>query len=403
MFFAGQTASLIGTLIQQIALNWLVYRLTNSAFLLGVTSFCSQIPLLIIAPFGGVWSDRFNRRRILVVMQTFAMCQAFLLAYLSYTGVVEIWQIIILALLLGIINAIETPTRQAFVLEMVGNKQDLPNAIAMHSITMNSAKIIGPSIAGILLLWFSEALCFLINGISYLFVLLALLMMRLERRTIAKKHKHMLHELQEAAIYAIDFIPVRILLLLVIFLSLTINPYAILLPVYAKEIFGGGPDIYGSLVSAAACGALVGALYLASRKSVHNLDRVILVASMTSAIALILFSFSRFYLFSLFLLFLTGGGLVVTAASVNMILQTIVEDDKRGRVMSFYSMAFLGMAPIGSLLAGIMANKIGPSLTLLFGGIGCLVVAILFSRNRILIRKLVHPIYIKLGIVAASE
>jgi MFS family permease len=403
LFFAGQTASLIGTLIQQIALSWLVYRLTASSLLLGLVTFAGQIPLLVITPFGGVFSDRFNRRRILIVMQTLAMMQAFLLAYLNYSGQIQIWQIILLSLILGIINAIETPTRQSFVLEMVGNKQDLPNAIALHSITMNSAKIIGPSIAGVLLLWFSEELCFLINAISYLCVLIALLMMRLEKHQTNKKHKHVFHALLEAARYAIDFAPVRMLLALVILLSLTVSPYAVLLPVYAKEIFGGGPEIYGSLVSAAACGALLGALYLASRKNVHGLDRTILISATTSGAALLLFSFSHYYWLSLFLLLLTGGGLVVTAASVNMILQTIVDDDKRGRIMSFYSMAFLGMAPIGSLLAGALADHIGPAHTLFMGGVGCLFAALLFAYRRVAMRKLIHPIYIKLGIIAASE
>jgi MFS family permease len=399
LFFGGQSISLIGTWMQRIALGWLVYRLTNSAFLLGVVGFSGQIPGFLLAPFAGVLADRWNRKKILLVTQTLAMIQALLLSILVLTGTVAIWQIILLSLFLGTINAFDTPTRQSFMVEMVEEKRDLSNAIALNSSIVNSARLMGPSIAGLLIGVVGEGLCFLLNGISYLAVIAALLRMRVKPNHSRPQRSRVWAGLKEGFAYTFGFSPIRAVLLLLGLVSLTGMPYTVLMPVFARDFLHGGPYVLGFLMGASGVGALAGALYLASRKSVLGLGKLIPVATTLFGIGLIAFSHSRVLLLSLVLMLVAGFGMIVEMAASNTVLQTIVDDDKRGRVMSFYAMAFMGMVPFGSLLSGFLASKIGAPNALLIGGLACVAGAAAFAVKLPALRERARPIYVRMGIV----
>jgi len=400
LFFGGQGVSLIGTWMQQIAMSWLVYRMTQSAFLLGVIGFLGQIPAFLLSPFAGVLIDRWNRHRILVGTQSLAMIQAFILAFLTLTGTIAIWHIIILALSLGFVNAFDMPTRQAFVVEMVETGEDLGNAIALNSFLFNGARLLGPSIGGILISLLGEGVCFLLNGISFIAVIAALLAMKMTKREIRSKSSHVLQGIKEGFTFAFGFPPIRSLLLLLGLVSLAAMPYTVLMPVFAKNILHGGPHTLGFLLGASGVGALVGAVYLASRKSVLGLGRLIVIALNIFGIGLIAFSVSRVLSLSLLLLAFTGFGMMVQMASTNTVLQTIVEEDKRGRVMSLYTMAFMGMVPFGSLLAGTLASKIGAPGTIMISGLACILGSILFARKLPALREMVRPIYIEKEILS---
>ena len=381
LFFAGQGVSLIGTWMQRIAMSWLVYRLTDSVFLLGMVGFLGQIPTFLLGPFAGVLADRLNRHRIIVVTQILSMLQALALAVLVMTGAVQVWHIIVLSIFLGLVNALDMPTRQAFVVEMIEKREDLVNAIALNSAIFNGARLIGPSIAGILIATVGEGVCFLLNGLSYIAVIAALLAMRLRKREIERRSKNMLHEIREGFTYALGLAPIRSVLLLLGLVSVVGMPYTVLMPVFARDILHGGPHTLGFLMAATGCGALVGAIYLASRRSVLGVEKNIPVAAGIFGVGLVGFSLSRALPVSLALMLVTGFGMMVQMASSNTLLQTVVDDNKRGRVMSFYNMAFMGMAPFGSLLAGSVARKIGAPYTLLVGGICCLAGAGLIARQ----------------------
>lgn len=399
LFFGGQSISLIGTWIQRIALPWLVYSLSGSPFLLGVVGFASQIPALLLSPLAGVVSDRKNRHRILIITQTLSMIQAITLSLLFLTGNIKVWHIIILGTLLGCVNAFDMPTRQAFVIEMVEKKEDLGNAIALNSSMVNSARLIGPSIAGVLIATVGEGICFLINGLSYLFVIASLLMMKLSPQKEKLQTSKVWQGLREGFSYAFGFPPIRFIILLLALISLMGMPYTILMPVFVKEILHGGSHMFGFLIGASGIGALIGAFYLASRKSVLGLEKIIPLATAVFGAGIIAFSFSRLFWLSLFLMFLTGVGMIIELAASNTILQTIVDDDKRGRIMSFYSMAFMGTIPFGSLLAGGLASHLGADNTLLIGGIACFFGALLFTHKLPQLKKLIRPIYVKYGII----
>jgi MFS family permease len=328
------------------------------------------------------------------------MIQAFILALLTLTGTIAIWHIIILALFLGFVNAFDMPTRQAFVVEMVETGEDLGNAIALNSFLFNGARLVGPSIGGILISVLGEGMCFLLNGISFIAVIAALLAMKMTKREIRSKSSHVLQGVKEGFTYAFGFPPIRFLLLLLGLVSLTGMPYTVLMPVFAKNILRGGPHTLGFLLGASGVGALVGAIYLASRKSVLGLGRLITIALNIFGIGLIAFSISRTLSLSLLFLGFTGFGMMVQMASTNTVLQTIVEEDKRGRVMSLYTMAFMGMVPFGSLLAGSLASKIGAPGTIMISGVACILGSILFARKLPLLRELVRPIYIEKEILS---
>jgi MFS family permease len=399
LFFGGQGISLIGTWMQQIAMSWLVYRLTNSAFLLGMAGFLGLIPTFLLAPFSGLLSDRLNRHHILVITQTLAMIQAFVLAILDLTGMIDVWHLIILILFLGFVNAFDAPARQAFVVDMVEKKEDLSNAIALNSFLFNGARLVGPSIGGIVISILGEGLCFLLNGLSFLAVIVALLAMKTTFKKKEIQKTRVWHGLKEGFTHTFGFAPIRFILFLLGLVSLMGMPYTVLMPIFAKDILHGGPHTLGFLMAASGMGAVAGAIFLASRKSVLGLGRIIVAASIIFGSGLITFSLSHVLWLSLFLLVFTGFGMMVQMASSNTILQTIVEDDKRGRVMSLYAMAFMGMAPFGSLLAGSLASKIGAPNTLIIGGVSCILGSFMFAKKLPLIRGMVRPIYLKKSII----
>lgn len=399
LFFGGQGISLIGTWLTRVATSWLVYRLTDSALLLGVVGFAGQIPTFLLAPLAGVLVDRWNLHRILVITQALSMIQSFLLAILALTGVITVWHIIILNVFQGLINAFDTPARQAFVVEMVEDKKDLANAIALNSSMFNAARLLGPAVAGVLIAAVGEGICFLIDGVSYLAVIASLLAMTIATRKTAKAAPEVLHGLREGYNYAFGFAPIRAILLFLALVSLMGMPYTVLMPVMAKDVLHGEAHTLGFLTAAAGMGALAGAVYLASRKSVLGLGKIIALAGSGFGLALAAFSLSRRLWLSLLLMLLTGFGMMVHMASSNTVLQTIVDDDKRGRVMSFYAMAFLGMAPFGSLFAGGLASKIGAPMTILIGGVACIFGAIIYARKLPSLREKIRPIYVRMGII----
>jgi MFS family permease len=402
LFFAGQCISLVGTWMQQIALSWLVYRLTDSVFLLGIVGFAGQFPTFLFSPLAGVFSDRWNRHQTLVLTQSLSMLQALTLAILVLTDTIAVWHIISLSLFLGCVNALDIPTRQSFVIHMIDDKKDLGNAIALNSAMFNGARFLGPSIAGILIALVGEGICFLINGMSYVAVIAALLSMNVSRLTPEKKNTNILQELKEGFNYAYGFKPIRFILLLLALTSFMGVPYAVLMPAFARDILHGGSHTLGFLMSATGAGALTGAIYLASRKSVLGLGRIIPLSAGIFGIGLIGLSLFPVFWFSLLLMFITGSGVMVHVASSNTLLQTIVDDDKRGRVMSLFAVSFMGMAPLGSLMAGALAGLIGIMDTIMIGGVFCVVGAIFFSRKLSLLRSMVRPIYVEKGIVDPS-
>lgn len=381
LFFTGQSISLIGTWIQRIAMPWLVYDLTKSVFLLGLVGFAGQIPTFLLSPFAGVLTDRWNRYHIMIATQVLAMLQAIILTLLVFNKSIEVWHIILLSGFLGCINAFDTPARQSFVIKMVDKKEDLGNAIALNSSMVNGARLLGPSLAGILIATTGEGICFMLNALSYVFVIWSLLLMKVPPHEKKSQHKPVLKEFKEGFSYTFGFIPIKYTILLLALVSLMGMPYTVLMPVFAKEILHGGSHTFGFLMGATGFGALTGALYLASRKNIIGLDKIIPLAAATFGLGLILFSFSRFFFISLVLLVIVGLGMMLQMASCNTMLQTIVDDNKRGRVMSFYTMAFMGTAPFGSLLAGSLAKIIGVPNTILIGGIVCVLGAMLFTRK----------------------
>ncbi|MDD5622931.1 MAG: MFS transporter, partial [Actinomycetota bacterium] len=380
--------------------SWLVYDLTDSALLLGLVGFFSQVPSFFIAPFSGVFVDRWNRHRILVATQSLSMIQAFILAFLTLTGRITIWQIILLSLGLGLINAFDMPARQAFVIEMVEKRSDLANAIALNSSMVNSARLIGPAIAGILVAAVGEGFCFLINGVTFMSVIFSLLAMKIKKKPEHRHSNNIFHDIKEGFRYSFGFIPIRSILLFLGLVSFIGMPYTILMPVFARDLLHGGPNLLGFLMSAGGIGALLGGIYLASRKTVRGLGRILAAATGIFGVSLILFSTSRNLWFSLFMMLIGGFGMLIHIAASNTILQTITEDDKRGRVMSFFTMAFMGMTPFGNLLEGALANWIGAPNTLLISGGICILGTIIFSIKLPAIRKIVRPVYIKKGIIS---
>ena len=399
LFFAGQGVSLVGTWITRVATSWLVYRLTGSAAVLGIVGFAGQIPTFLLAPLAGVWVDRWTRYRVLVVTQVLSMMQSFALAGLALSGTITVTRILLLSAFQGVINAFDTPARQAFVVEMVEDRADLPNAIALNSSMVNGARLLGPSVAGVLIAVAGEGWCFLLDGVSYLAVIMSLMMMRLAGAAPRGREKRVLLELRDGLRYAFGFAPIRSVLLLITLISVMGMPYTVLMPVIADQVLHGGPHTLGFLMGATGVGALGGAVYLASRRSVLGLGRVIAASAMLFGCGLIAFSLSRTLALSLVLMVVTGTGFMVQLASSNTVIQTIVREDMRGRVMAFYTMAFMGTAPFGSLLAGGLAARVGAPRTILLGGGVCILGGVAFSRQLPRLRELVVPIYVERGIL----
>jgi MFS family permease len=399
LFFSGQSISLIGTWMTRIATSWLVYRLTGSAVLLGIVGFANQIPTFLLGPIAGVLVDRWDRHRTLIVTQALAMVQSLALAALALAGVVKIWEIIVLAVVQGVINAFDMPTRQSFVIQMVEKREDLGNAIALNGSMVNSASLVGPAIAGAVIAAVGEGYCFLIDGLSYIAVIISLTAMRITIPQARTARRHVLDELKEGWQYVRGSLPIRSILLNLGLVSMFGMTYSVLMPIFAAEILHGGPNTLGFLMSSVGVGALIGTVSLTLRRSIIGLGRRIVIATAMCGAALIAFGLSRFLWLSVLILPFVGFGLMQQMAPSNTILQTIVHDEKRGRVMSFYSMAFLGMAPFGSLLAGNLAARIGAPATMAVNGVVCLLASLLFARKLPAIRAVVRPIYASMGII----
>lgn len=379
LFFGGQLISLIGTWMQSVAQSWLVYRITGSAVLLGFVGFASMIPVFILGSFGGVLADHFPRRRILVVTQTLSMCLAFTLAAITLSGVVKVWHLMLLASLLGTVNAFDIPTRQAFVVDMVG-REDLTNAIALNSSMVNGARVVGPAVAGIIVGLVGEGWCFFLNGATYIAVIAGLLLMRLEKRAASKMtEKSALRRIAEGFSFVARTRPVRAILLLLGFISLVAMPYATLMPVFAQKVLHGGARGLGILMAFSGIGALAGSIALATRAGVKGLGRWVWVSSLTFGLALIAFSLSKSFWLSAAILIVVGGAMIVQMASSNTLIQAMVPDQLRGRVMAVYSMMFMGMAPFGALIAGALAGSIGAPATVRLGGVVSLLGGAVFA------------------------
>ncbi len=382
LFFTGQSISLIGTWMQRIATPWLVYEMTNSVFLLGIVGFIGQIPIFIVAPFAGVFTDRWNRYHILVATQILAMLQAVVLTWLVLTESIEVWHVMLLAGFLGCVSAFDIPARQSFIIQMVDKKEDLSNAIALNSSMVNGARMLGPSVAGMLIAATGVGMCFFLNALSYIFVIWSLLLMKVStNKGNGKERKSVLTDLYEGIAYTFGFAPIRYIILLLTLASLLGMPYMVLMPVFAKEILLGGANTYGFLMGASGFGALSGAFYLASRKSVVGLEKILPLAAGCFGIGLIFLSLSSLFALSLALMVVTGFGMMLLMAASNTVIQNVVQDTMRGRVMSFFTMAIMGTAPFGSLLAGSVARHIGAPKTILIGGVFCILGALLFQSK----------------------
>lgn len=405
LFFSGQGLSLIGTWMTQTAVIWLVYHLTGSALMLGVVGFAQQIPNFVLSPFAGVLVDRWNRRNTLIATQILSMLQSLALTILAFTGMIDIWHIIALSVFQGCINAVDMPTRQSFVVELVEKREDLGNAIALNSSIFNSARLVGPAIAGLLVAAVGTTACFAIDTVSYFAVILGLLAMRLKPRVISTKvaQAGVLSQLREGFEYAFGFPPIRAILLLVGLISFVGMPYTVLAPIFATQYLKGGAETLGFLMAASGLGALCSALYLGSRRSVVGLGKIIAIAPAGFGISIIVFSQSRMLWLSLIALFFGGASLILQSTSANTILQTIVDEDKRGRVMSLYALAFTSMVTFGNLLAGSLANQIGAPNTLAIGGVICIAGSLFFGQQLPALRQLVIPIYARLGILQSPH
>lgn len=414
LFFVGQMISLVGTFLTQIATVWLVYRLTKNPLMLGTVAFAGQIPLFFLAPFGGVWVDRWNKRNLLVITQILAGLQSLALAVLALTHI-EVWEVIALAFIQGLINCFDMPARQAFTVEMVENREDLANAIALNSTMVHAARTLGPAAAGFLVYYVGEGYCFLIDAISYIAVVASLLLMHVKPVAPKTRTRSVVEELREGIAYVWTSVPIRVLLLLMALLSLTGMPaFSILMPIFADALAPGagrGSQTLGILQGASGVGALAGAIYLASRRSVVGLGRVIAIAGMLFGLSIIGFAtvgYSGLLWAAIAITPLVGFGMITVFASANTLLQTLADDDKRGRVMSLFTVAFMGMAPFGNLLAGAAASHFtkagggpiaGAARTVAFAGALVLVAIAFFAAMLPAIRKITRPIYVQKGIL----
>jgi MFS family permease len=403
LFFGGQSISLIGTWMTRVATSWLVYRLTQSPLLLGIVGFAGQIPTFILAPLAGVIVDRIDRRTLLVWTQALAMVQSLVLAFLTLTHRITIPEILALSIMQGFINAFDMPGRQSFMVKMVEDRTDLSNAIAINSSMVNAARLIGPSLAGMLIAVSSEGWCFLVDGVSYIAVIVSLLMMRLSPSMEQRATTTMVVQLREGWAYVVHSAPIRTILLLFALISLMGWPYMVLMPVFAAQVLHGGPHTLGFLMGAAGVGSLTSALALVLRRSVRGLTRVIPIASALFGAGLICFGLSRVLWLSMLLMLVTGFGMMQGVTASNTILQTLVDEKMRGRVMSYYTMAFVGMAPFGSLLAGTMAHVIGAPRTVMVSGVACILGSLWFWTQLKTIRKDMRPIYERLGILPQAN
>jgi MFS family permease len=403
LYFAGQGTSLMGTWMTRLATSWLVYRLTHSALLLGVVSFAGQIITFLLGPVAGVWVERLDRRKLLVWTQAAAMVQSLAMAALTLAHAITLGEIIALSALQGAINAFDMPGRQSFLVQMVEDREDLPNAIAINSSMVNAARLVGPAVAGVVVAAFGEGWCFLIDGVSYVAVIASLLMMRITPRQMQRHGRGMLEQMREGWDYVRGFQPIRAILTLFAIVSLMGWPYAVLLPIFAGQVLHGGAHTLGWLTGASGIGALVSAASLAVRKSVVGLTRMIQVSAMMFGAGLVLFGFSHVLWLSLVLMLFVGFGMMQCAAAVNTVIQSLVAEDKRARVMSYYTMAFVGSAPFGSLLAGMLAHKIGAPHTVMITGACCIAGALWFTTMLSSVNEAMRPVYEAKGLLPTTD
>jgi len=401
LFFGGQLISLVGTWMQTVAQSWLVYRLTGSTLLLGTVGFASQIPVFLVAPIGGIVADRRNRHRVVIATQTSSMILAFILASLTLTNRIQVWEIMVLAGGLGVVNAFDIPARQAFLIDMVG-RGDLMNAIALNSSMFNGARILGPAVAGILVAWVGEGWCFFVNAVSYIAVIVGLLLMRIEQPANLSHEGSPIENILEGFRFVRDAAPIRAILLLLGLVSLVGMPYSVLMPVFAHQILHGGARELGTLMGATGVGALLGALSLAARVGVKGLGRLIAVCAGGFGASLILFASSRSLWLSVILLVPVGFTMMVQMASSNTLLQSMSPDQLRGRVIAVYSMMFMGMAPFGAFFAGAIAHRIGAPWTVAIGGLACIAGAIAFGMHLPNIRDRARELILAQGVTAGS-
>jgi MFS family permease len=380
LFMGGQIISLVGTWMQTIAEAWLIYRLTGSSVLLGLLGFVSQIPIFLLSPIGGLAADRWPRRRVVITTQVASMLLAFTLATLTLTKRINVWEIIVLATLLGVVNAFDVPARQSFLIEMAG-REDLLNAIALNSSMFNGARVAGPAVAGLLVAWIGEGWCFLLNGVSYFAVLAGLFMMRIEKSQVAHDGSSPIEKLREGFRFVRHAAPIRTLLLLLGVVSFMGLPFSVLVPIFADRILHGGASAYGNLMGAVGLGAMFGALALAMRQELRGLGNIVSYSAIGLGVSLTLFGASRWYFVSLAALALAGFTMMMQFTSTNTLIQAMVPDQLRGRVMSLYSMMFLGMSPLGWLLAGAIADRVGAPITVVLGGVASLAGGVVFARN----------------------
>ena len=399
LFFFGQGISVIGTWMTRLATTWLVYRLTHSALLLGIVTFAGQIVAFALGPFAGVWVERLSRRKLLVWTQTAACLQSLALAALTLAHVINLGEIIALAALQGLINAFDMPGRQSFLVQMVDDQNDLSNAIAINSSMVNGGRLIGPAMAGLVIAAVGEGWCFLIDGISYLAVIASLVMMHIVSPINRRDATSMLEQMREGWNYVRTFWPIRTILLLFALISLMGYPYMVLLPIFATQVLHGGPATLGWLTGASGIGALVSALSLAVRKSIVGLTRMLQIAAAMLGCALMLFGLSHTLWLSLALMVLAGFGLIQVASVSNTIIQSLVPEDKRARVMSYYTMAFFGAAPFGSLLAGALAHWIGAPHTVILTGAFCVAGSLWFTLELPKVKAVMRPIYQEMGLL----
>ncbi len=403
LFFAGQTISLIGTWITRIATSWLVYRLTDSPLLLGVVTFMSQAPSLLFSPIAGVWVDRVDKHKLLVATQVLAMLQSGLLAYFALRGEIDVPHILALNLLQGFINAVDMPARQSFLVEIVETREDLPNAVALNSSMVNMARLIGPSVAGVLIAGVGEGMCFLIDSLSYIAVIGSLLAMRVTTQQQPKPTQKMRAQLVEGFRYVAGFSPIRAVLLLLTATSIMGAPYTVLMPVVVREVLHSEATALGVLMASSGLGALGAALYLAVRVTILGLGKIIAASAALFGVALFALGLSENMYLSMVLMFVAGACMMLQMAATNTILQTVVDEDKRGRVMSFYTMAVFGTVPVGSLFSGALAERLGAPKTLMLGGAFSLIAAACFARMMPELRKVLRPVYQRLGILPESH
>jgi MFS family permease len=403
LFFGGQSISLIGTWMQTIAMSWLIYQISHSTALLGVVALVSQVPAFIVSPIAGVWLDQLDRRKILVATQSLACIQAFILAALVFTNQIAVWHILVLSVGLGLVSAFDIPGRQAFLIQMVENHEDLGNAIALNSSQFNIARLIGPAVAGVLIKLVGEATCFLLNGISYIFVIGALLLIKVPPHTKKVQQQNLFANIAEGWRYTSSFVPIRALLLLLALISLCSGMYSVLMPAFATKVFHGDASTLGYLYGAVGVGALAGAIQLAARRAVVGLGTLAFISALVFGVSMGLFGVVHTFALSLAVLVGVGYGTMVNMAATNTLLQSLLEEHMRGRVMAFYTMAFMGAMPLGSFVGGYLADAVGLAETAILSGSLAIVGAFVFFIKLPDIRAEARPVLQRKGVIPNPE